>query len=507
MTRLTNDFILLTTYAKYECEAEYELYKYNDEAPTAVLAIREDFLNYFVENETEYHSLDEFFSNYTYDDVVDLQDKAERANALAFAFRYDMDPQYQFPEQIDREMAEALVDFMERESTFERLKRKLPDTPGQAYMSFHECIMTPNYDTAVALATMLNILGDSVKAVPLSDEKNTRGMVQWDFSKEDEIPLPDVLTNLSTLLRSIDLRGYTIKYLTGDGEAVTDLDITCCQYATLQEGWQAFTHYASQATCVALYGSTKSWQEFPLYIGGTGPHLSRSGDYVGDTLFGQYDPSNKLYKMDAALAAWLLLLSYKYNAATISDEFDTPHSEYITVLSTGRLEVIGKLSVSLYAANAEDEETGDTHEPEFSLRVLNETGDRVHEPIDLPTPSVEAISTAIQGIMDNKMADAGLNSSELPESSPAGPSKAQQLACDNVSIKYTLIKGDASVESTLELPLPRETINDVLDHQARSKYVVGEDGHGGPILNILNAIARLNGYEYGTFCEADSLPF
>lgn len=79
--KLTGDFLLIEGYAQWESDEEWEENRYADERPTAILAIKEWFLQKFAED-SGYGSLEEFFGDYTWETIDSLQAEAEMAAAL-----------------------------------------------------------------------------------------------------------------------------------------------------------------------------------------------------------------------------------------------------------------------------------------------------------------------------------------------------------------------------------------------------------------------------------------
>lgn len=103
--KLSGDFLLIEGYAQWESDEEWEENRCDDELPTAILAIKEWFLQKFAED-SGYGSLDEFFGDYTWETIDSLQAEAEMAAAFAFAYRPTLEPHFQFPEVMTAEMAQ-----------------------------------------------------------------------------------------------------------------------------------------------------------------------------------------------------------------------------------------------------------------------------------------------------------------------------------------------------------------------------------------------------------------
>ena len=91
--KLTGDFLLIEGYAQWESDEEWEENRYADERPTAILAIKEWFLQKFAED-SGYGSLEEFFGDYTWETIDSLQAEAEMAAAFAFAYRPTLEPHF-----------------------------------------------------------------------------------------------------------------------------------------------------------------------------------------------------------------------------------------------------------------------------------------------------------------------------------------------------------------------------------------------------------------------------
>ena len=70
--KLSGDFLLIEGYAQWESDEEWEENRCDDELPTAILAIKEWFLQKFAED-SGYGSLDEFFGDYTWETIDSLQ--------------------------------------------------------------------------------------------------------------------------------------------------------------------------------------------------------------------------------------------------------------------------------------------------------------------------------------------------------------------------------------------------------------------------------------------------
>lgn len=177
-----NNYVLLITYAPYISDEEYEEWNRVDEPPLATIAVREDFLARFVEEETTCDSINEFLSEYIYDDVEDLHELAEEAGALAFICRHHMEPEFIFPTVMSGEAAAALLQFEQERPLFDVIRRRLPDSVNSGYASFNGGILTPTVDDAVSLLNMLDAAGEATIAVPIDDSE--RGIVFWNSQRE-----------------------------------------------------------------------------------------------------------------------------------------------------------------------------------------------------------------------------------------------------------------------------------------------------------------------------------
>lgn len=80
--RLDGGYVAVTTYANLSDDDASRFANENEE-PTAVLAVRENFLELYVLWKG-WNSVDEFLKEYTYDAITDLEDLARENHALAF---------------------------------------------------------------------------------------------------------------------------------------------------------------------------------------------------------------------------------------------------------------------------------------------------------------------------------------------------------------------------------------------------------------------------------------
>lgn len=172
--KLTGDFLLIEGYAQWESDEEWEENRYADERPTAILAIKEWFLQKFAED-SGYGSLEEFFGNYTWETIDSLQAEAEMAAAFAFAYRPTLEPHFQFPEVMTAEMAQALVEFMESEPIYERITKALPKNPAKPFAAIGNNIIVPSVEQGRVVASFLTALGvEALMVSPMGDENRGR---------------------------------------------------------------------------------------------------------------------------------------------------------------------------------------------------------------------------------------------------------------------------------------------------------------------------------------------
>jgi len=107
--RLAGGYILLSTYATLSDE-EARALRDTDETPTAVIAVKEDFLREWIK--PEYGSLEEFLGDYTFDTAVELSATAELNGALAFEYRCGLDDPFLFASNLDKDAILAYSDFL-----------------------------------------------------------------------------------------------------------------------------------------------------------------------------------------------------------------------------------------------------------------------------------------------------------------------------------------------------------------------------------------------------------
>lgn len=393
MTILENNFVLLTTYANYQSEAEYEKHKYDDETPLALLAIQRDFLESFVSSETEYVSLEDFFGNYTYDDVEDIQNRAEQAEALAFAYRPEMDPLYQFPEKMTPQMAAALVDFTEREPLFERLKRQLGSNVSQSYMAFADGILTPSFDSAAIVVDMLSAAGEPVMAVPASEEEASRGLVLWSDRTKAQAAFSGDYKSIISMLEEMELDSFPVRFLDGNATSAIDLNATCYEFLDLDNALAEFKYRAQNARCVVMYGRAADGRKRPIFIGGKGHGLTQSGAFIGDELFSKFDTRGMLVEMDGIVAAWLLVMSFKVKTESPQG---VPNSDYLPMLFPSGNPAHG-VYISLFAA---DDDASASKAYTLSLHIIDELNDRECETRDVPDLQICAISDLVRQVLD-----------------------------------------------------------------------------------------------------------
>lgn len=90
------DAILLTTYQNLDDELHHEIIEASnrDEPPTCVICVTREFFEKYIEEDSEFSSIDEFLENYTYDNVEDLPWEAEKEHALLFTYCKELDMLY-----------------------------------------------------------------------------------------------------------------------------------------------------------------------------------------------------------------------------------------------------------------------------------------------------------------------------------------------------------------------------------------------------------------------------
>lgn len=107
--RLSGGYLFIPTYADLTDE-EFAVTKDWDETPLAYLGVERNFFLKFIAD--RYESEKEFFSEYTYDDISDLEGAATLADALAFSYRPALDKKFDLPEFCRDDAMIALVDFL-----------------------------------------------------------------------------------------------------------------------------------------------------------------------------------------------------------------------------------------------------------------------------------------------------------------------------------------------------------------------------------------------------------
>ena len=109
---LAGGYILVSTYATLSDE-EAKALRDTDETPTAVIAVKKDFLEEWIK--PEYASLEEFFGDYTYDTIdglMGLMSAAILHNAFAFEYRDGLDDPFIFGGSLDEDAVLAYTDFL-----------------------------------------------------------------------------------------------------------------------------------------------------------------------------------------------------------------------------------------------------------------------------------------------------------------------------------------------------------------------------------------------------------
>lgn len=167
-------YLLLTTYAELS-QKELEMTKELDETPLETLAVDETFLSGYVERKG-YPSLDCFLNSYTYDGLEGLAGEAESKGAFAFSYRPALENKYRFPQTATADMLQALVEFMEDESIYDRIVKLLPQSK-EAGIKYFACdyeIITPDQQTADVIADFLEAIGVNAPTTGFYDPEEDR---------------------------------------------------------------------------------------------------------------------------------------------------------------------------------------------------------------------------------------------------------------------------------------------------------------------------------------------
>ena len=106
---LAGGYVLVSTYATLSDE-EAKALRDTDETPTAVIAVRKDFLEEWIK--PEYVSLEDFFGDYTYDTIEGLMGEAILHGAFAFEYRDGLDDPFIFGYGLDENAMLAYTDFL-----------------------------------------------------------------------------------------------------------------------------------------------------------------------------------------------------------------------------------------------------------------------------------------------------------------------------------------------------------------------------------------------------------
>lgn len=117
---LNGGFILVSSYADMTDEESRAL-KDNDEWPECLLAIKISYLRDYIKD--DFDSLEQFFSEYTFDATDRLFYGAIDSNAAAFEYRPDFpDKPFLLPDSCGGEAILAFADFMSRKMEAEKAK-------------------------------------------------------------------------------------------------------------------------------------------------------------------------------------------------------------------------------------------------------------------------------------------------------------------------------------------------------------------------------------------------
>lgn len=106
---LAGGYILLSTYATLTDE-EAQVLRDTDETPTAVIAVKKDWLEAWIK--PEYATLEEFLNDYTFDTIANLSAEAELEGELAFEYRDGLDDPFLFPKGCSGDAMLAFADFL-----------------------------------------------------------------------------------------------------------------------------------------------------------------------------------------------------------------------------------------------------------------------------------------------------------------------------------------------------------------------------------------------------------
>lgn len=106
---LAGGYILLSTYATLPDE-EAKALRDTDETPTAVIAVKKDWLEAWIK--PEYATLEEFLDDYTFDTIANLSADAELNGELAFEYRDGLDDPFLFPKGCSGDAMLAFADFL-----------------------------------------------------------------------------------------------------------------------------------------------------------------------------------------------------------------------------------------------------------------------------------------------------------------------------------------------------------------------------------------------------------
>lgn len=106
---LAGEYILVSTYATLTDE-EAKALRDTDETPTAVIAVKKDWLEEWIKS--EYATLEEFLGDYTFDTIANLSAEAELNGKLAFEYRDGLDDPFLFPNGCSGDALLAFADFL-----------------------------------------------------------------------------------------------------------------------------------------------------------------------------------------------------------------------------------------------------------------------------------------------------------------------------------------------------------------------------------------------------------
>lgn len=107
---LPGGYIVVQTYAELSDVERAETIDW-DETPTAMLAVKKGYLAE-IAADGRFKDLEDMLANYTFDTLVGLENAAEDANALAFAYRQGLRQPIKLPKDVPTDALAALAEFL-----------------------------------------------------------------------------------------------------------------------------------------------------------------------------------------------------------------------------------------------------------------------------------------------------------------------------------------------------------------------------------------------------------